>query len=188
MIAVPRPWQAYALRAEVEHNRKDNDAALDDAKHALQLAPNDSSLHALLGVLQASNPSSPEAKSELEKAVSLDPKNASARIALAEVLNANGDSNGAEQQLRQAIAAAPTALQLRVALAALLHKNGDEAGVVKVFQDAANDLPDNEAATAMLKDYYLTQNKTADAKTAYSAILTGAKYTRNLYHFQPNFI
>src|SRR5215467_9434638 len=103
--AEPAGWANWGLLALRQRNY---DVAAERLHKARDLAPDNSDIHYLLGLLESSRGNTPAAIEELHKAVELDQTNLIATYKLAEELERQGDQKGADefQTLIQKILAA----------------------------------------------------------------------------------
>ncbi|HKG80745.1 MAG TPA: tetratricopeptide repeat protein, partial [Pyrinomonadaceae bacterium] len=121
----PTGWANWGLLALRQRNY---DTAAERLRKARDLAPENSDIHYLIGLLESSRGNTPEAINELRKAVELDSNNLIATYKLAEELERQGDEKGAEefQSLTQKILAAqPDNLAALVELSRIAAKRGD---------------------------------------------------------------
>ncbi len=104
--------------------RRKWDEAIAAMNKALQKAPNDASLHELLGRILAARGDRPAARTSMEKAVSLDANSLSAAIALAQLDLIEGRAKDAAERMRKTVAANPRNHFAAMALADLVARNG----------------------------------------------------------------
>src|SRR5215217_253508 len=90
----PAGWANWGLLALRQRNY---DTAAQRLQRARDLAPENSDIHYLIGLLESSRGNTPDAINELRKAVELDPNNLIATYKLAEELERQGDQKGAEE-------------------------------------------------------------------------------------------
>src|SRR5215208_7510065 len=90
----PAGWANWGLLALRQRNY---DTAAERLRKARDLAPENSDIHYLIGLLESSRGNTPEAINELRKAVELDSNNLIATYKLAEELERQGDEKGAEE-------------------------------------------------------------------------------------------
>lgn len=122
-------------------------AARRNLEQAEQLAPNNSRIQALLGLLEQRQGRLPEAVARLRRAAELDPTNLRARYALVEALGTLGGSGSdaeARKYLEQIVAAQPGNVLALSELTRLAAKNNDRAalpGLVDRLEKAIGPLP-----------------------------------------------
>src|SRR5215207_7620208 len=121
----PAGWANWGLLALRQRNY---DQAAERLQKARDLAPENSDIHYLIGLLESSRGNTVDAINELRKAVELDSNNLIATYKLAEELERQGDEKGAEefQSLTQKILVAqPDNLAALVELSRIAAKRGD---------------------------------------------------------------
>jgi tetratricopeptide (TPR) repeat protein len=121
----PAGWANWGLLALRQRNY---DQAADRLHKARDLAPDNSDIHYLIGLLESSRGNTAEAISELRKSVELDQNNLIAIYKLAEEVERQGDQKATEefQQLIQKILAAqPDNLAALVELSRIAAKRND---------------------------------------------------------------
>jgi Tfp pilus assembly protein PilF len=125
----PAAWADLALLAV---RQQEFDAAAADAQKALELAPDNSRIEALAGVIESKRGKLPEAISHLHKAVELDGKNLRALYALAEETERQatpeGDA-GAQKLFEQVLSQQPGNLAVQLEITRLAAKRGDTAAL-----------------------------------------------------------
>ncbi len=72
------PLEVYKVRWQLNFEKKNFDAALDDAQKVLQLEPSNLTLNLTLGEIYLAKNSYNEALAAFQKVIQLDPNNASA--------------------------------------------------------------------------------------------------------------
>lgn len=121
----PAGWANLGLLAV---RQQEFDAALKDVEHARVLAPDNSQIEALLGLIESRRGKLPEAIEHLKKAVQFDAKNSKARYALAEETErqATGSSDAeAEKLFSGVLDALPGNVAVLLEVARLAAKTGD---------------------------------------------------------------
>lgn len=121
----PAGWANWGLLALRQRNY---DTAAERLNKARELAPDNSDIFYLLGLLESGRGNTPEAINDLRKSVELDHNNLIAIYKLAEEVERQGDEKGTEefQQLVQKILAAqPENLAALVELSRIAAKRGD---------------------------------------------------------------
>jgi tetratricopeptide (TPR) repeat protein len=123
--AEPAGWANWGLLALRQRNY---DTAAQRLQRARDLAPENSDIHYLIGLLESSRGNSAEAIKELRKAVELDPNNLIATYKLAEEVERQGDDESAEEfqrLIQKILAAQPDNLAALVELSRIAAKRGD---------------------------------------------------------------
>ena len=121
----PAGWANWGLLALRQRNY---DTAAQRLQRAHDLAPENSDIHYLLGLLESSRGNNAEAIKELRQAVELDQRNLIATYKLAEEVEREGDAKAADevQRLLQTILAAqPDNLATLVELSRIAAKRGE---------------------------------------------------------------
>ena len=103
-------WGLLALR------QKNFDAAAERLERARSLAPDNSNIYYLVGLLESSRGKTAEAIAALRKSVELDPKNLIATYKLAEEVEREGDEQEFQKLVQQIVAAQPDNLAALVEL------------------------------------------------------------------------
>ncbi|HEU4506796.1 MAG TPA: FG-GAP-like repeat-containing protein [Pyrinomonadaceae bacterium] len=121
----PAGWANWGLLALRQRNY---DTAAERLQRARDLAPDNSDIHYLLGLLESSRGNNAEAIKELRRAVELDQRNLIATYKLAEEVERQGDEKAADevqQLLQKILAAQPDNLAALLELARASAKRGD---------------------------------------------------------------
>ncbi len=121
----PAGWANWGLLALRQRNY---DTAAERLQRARDLAPENSDIHYLIGLLESSRGNTAEAINELRKSVELDPRNLIATYKLAEEVERQGDEKGSEEfqsLLQKILAAQPDNLAALVELSRVAAKRGD---------------------------------------------------------------
>ncbi|HEV8168123.1 MAG TPA: tetratricopeptide repeat protein, partial [Pyrinomonadaceae bacterium] len=125
--AEPAGWANWGLLALRQRNY---DVAAERLHKARDLAPDNSDIHYLLGLLESSRGNTPPAIEELRKAVELDQGNLIAIYKLAEEVERQGDQKAADEfqtLIQKILAAQPDNLAALVELSRIAAKRGDTA-------------------------------------------------------------
>ncbi|HEX6719880.1 MAG TPA: FG-GAP-like repeat-containing protein [Pyrinomonadaceae bacterium] len=123
--AEPAGWANWGLLALRQRNY---DTAATRLNQARDLAPNNSDIFYLLGLLESSRGNTPEAINDLRKSVEQDPKNLIATYKLAEEVERQGDEKSAQEfqsLIQKILAAQPDNLATLVELTRIAAKRGD---------------------------------------------------------------
>jgi cytochrome c-type biogenesis protein CcmH/NrfG len=133
---VPQEPAAWANLGLLALRRTAFDVAVDRLQKARMLAPENSQIQVLSGLLERMQGRTQEARAYLERAVTLDPDNLKAVYALAQLIEQHGGEQGtAEVQrlLTQLLDAQPDNLAVRVELARVAAKRGDTAALQEIL-------------------------------------------------------
>ena len=125
----PAGWANWGLLALRQRNY---DTAAERLQRARDLAPDNSDIFYLLGLLESSRGNTPEAINALRKAVELDPGNLIAIYKLAEEVERQGDEKGAEEfqtLVQKILTAQPDNIAALVELCRVAAKRGDSETV-----------------------------------------------------------
>lgn len=123
--AEPVGWANWGLLALRQRNY---DVAAERLHKARDLAPDNSDIHYLLGLLESSRGNTPAAIEELRKAVELDQTNLIAIYKLAEEVERQGDQKSTDEfqtLIQKILAAQPDNLAALVELSRIAAKRGD---------------------------------------------------------------
>jgi len=137
----PASWANLGL---LSARQQDFDAAYNNVEHARSLMPENSSIEALLGVIEDRRGKLPEAIAHLQKAVQLDSRNAKAQFSLAEETEREAKPSSdveAEKLFAKLLEQRPDNVAVLLEVARLAAKTGDAA----TLQSAAGKL--SQAAT-----------------------------------------
>ena len=130
--------QSYAMRRGGGALREgDIAAAIVQLQAAIELYPNRSEPHRVIGLVYAADEQYQRAAAELRSAVAIDPTDERARLGLADGLTRAGELAAAEQSLRDAIGALPASGRAHYMLARLLQRQGRQADALGELERAA---------------------------------------------------
>lgn len=121
---VPTAATAHGNLALALSERGRPDEAIEAARRAVRLSPDDAELHCFLGVVLMQRLQLREARTELEIALALDPELVRAHNNLASVLVHEGDVEGGVMHLREAVRLEPHYALGHMNLARLLRSQG----------------------------------------------------------------
>ncbi len=130
--AEPAGWANWGI---LRLRQRDFDAASERLQKARKLAPQNSHIYYLLGIIETGKGRSAEAIVDFRKAVELDPKNLIAMYQLAEEIERQGDTNSdAEFQklMEQIVIAQPNNMAALLELGRVAAKRGDVATLKRV--------------------------------------------------------
>jgi len=172
----PAGWANWGLLALRQRNY---DTAAERLHRARDLAPENSDIHYLLGLLESSRGNTAEAINELRKAVELDPNNLIATYKLAEEVERQGDEKSAEEfqsLIQKILAAQPDNLAALVELSRIAAKRRDaetlKSSVAKIVARSST-WPDEVREQVTALD---TATKTGDP----GAAATRTSFLRNV--------
>ena len=188
----PAGWANWGLLALRQRNY---DQAAERLHKARDLAPDNSEIHYLIGLLESSRGNTAEAISELRKSVELDQNNLIAIYKLAEEVERQGDSKATEefQQLIQKILAAqPDNLAALIELSRIAAKRGDaetlKSSVAKIVARSSA-WPEEVRAQVTALDAATQANDAAAAATRTSflrnVLVRVPDYRRDLAAIKP---
>jgi tetratricopeptide (TPR) repeat protein len=179
MAAQPDNADVHALLSRIAARRGQKDLALTEIRRALELGPNEASLHETLALLEVGDAAQgASVEDELKKAIALDPKSVNAKLLLAAFYAKNSRWPEAEQACRNAIATDPKNLTARESLAQIFLKQGNQPKAEEALRQASNDLPDNPQGVRMLADYYAGSGQIDKARAEFASL--AKKYPKNL--------
>jgi tetratricopeptide (TPR) repeat protein len=145
--------------ARLAYLSRDLEGALGYLAHARDLAPNDSRVHFLFGMVSVELELPLEARKSLEKALALDPHNPDYNYAMGAVLLSRGESAIAIPYFRNYITAQPKDARGHFALGAAYFAAGDYENCREEMQGISNDPKTQAGAT-----YFLGRVARADDK------------------------
>jgi len=129
--------QSYSVRKAADAFRDgDTGAAIVQLKAAVELYPEASEPHRLLGLVYAAAGDPERAADELKIAIGLNGSDERSRLALADVLTLADDLPAAEGALRDTIAAIPGSGRAHYVLARLYERDGRQAEALGEFERA----------------------------------------------------
>ena len=179
IAAQPDNADGHALLARIAARRGQKDLAFTEIRRALELAPNEATLHETIALLEVGDVTKgASVEDELKKAVSLDPKSVNAKLLLAAFYAKYSRWPEAEQMCQNAIATDPKNLTARESLAQVYLKQGKQPQAENALRQTSNDLPDNPQGVRMLADYYTASGQIVKAKEEFASL--AKKYPKNL--------
>ena len=190
--AEPAGWANWGLLALRQRNY---DTAAERLHRARDLAPNNSDVHYLLGLLESSRGNTAEAINELRKAVELDPNNLIATYKLAEEVERQGDEKSAEEfqsLIQKILAAQPDNLAAQIELSRIAAKRGDaetfKSAVAKIAARSSQ-WPDEvrEQVTAVQTTAQSGDLRAAATRTTFlrNVLVRVPEYRRDLAAIKP---
>jgi len=190
--AEPAGWANWGLLALRQRNY---DTAAERLNKARDLAPDNSQIFYLIGLLESSRGNTPQAITALRKSVELDPNNLIAVYKLAEEVERQGDDKSAEEfqsLIQNILAAQPDNLAALVELSRIAAKRGDaetfKSSVAKIVARSSS-WPDEvkeqvNAVDALAKSGDLRAGAT---RTSFlrNVLMRVPEYRRNLAVIKP---
>jgi len=190
--AEPVGWANWGLLALRQRNF---DLAAERLHKARDLAPDNSDIHYLLGLLESSRGNTPVAIEELRKAVELDQKNLIAIYKLAEEVERQGDQKAADEfqtLIQKILTAQPDNLAALVELSRIAAKRGDAAALkssVAKIVSRSSAWPEEVRAQVTALDAAAQAGDTLAAATRTSflrnVLMRVPEYRRNLATIKP---
>ena len=190
--AEPAGWANWGLLALRQRNY---DQAVERLHKARDLAPDNSDIHYLLGLLESSRGNSAAAIEELRKSVELDQKNLIAIYKLAEEVERQGDQKSADEfqsLIEKILAAQPDNLAALVELSRIAAKRGDtehlKSAVAKIVARSSG-WPEEVRAQVTALDTAAQSGDVASAATRTSflrnVLMRVPEYRRDLSAIKP---
>ncbi len=158
------PLEVYKVRWSLNFERKNFDAALDDAQKGLQLAPSDLMFNLALGQIYLAKNSYNEALAVFQKVLQLDPNTADAYYYIALTYQNLGDYKNQELNALEAVKRNTKfsgESYFIVGDAAQKSKNYNEA--IEAYRKSLNAKPDYYPVYHNLSDIYRIQNRFEEA-------------------------
>ena len=182
----PAGWANYGLLALRQRNL---DVAAERFEKARTLAPDNSGLHFLIGLLESARGRFPEAVNALRKAIELDPRNLKAAYTLAEQLERQGDDASAlevQQLFQKILDAQPDNLAAQLELTRVAAKRGDadtvKASVARLAARAAAWPPEVRQQWSALESAAANDPRAAATRVAFlrNVLVRVPEYRRSL--------
>src|SRR5882724_8411332 len=167
----PKDVQAQILLSGSDAALGNQQAALSEAREAVNLDPGRASVYLNLALLQQKWGTFSEAEANLLKAQSLDPSSAAPKMILGAIYENQKRTDDARKQFEAAIQAEPKNPRPRTALATLYFSQGQIDQAEKVLVDAKAQMPDVPAGYRMLGDFYIACNDSAKALAEFSSLV-----------------
>ena len=167
----PKDVEAQILLSGSDAALGNQQAALSEAREAVNLDPGRASVYLNLALLQQNGGAFSEAEANLLKAQSLDPSSATPRMILGAIYENQKRTDDARKQFEAAIQAEPKNPRPRTALATLYFSQGQIEQAEKVLIDAKAQMPDVPAGYRMLGDFYIARNDPAKALAEFSSLV-----------------
>jgi tetratricopeptide (TPR) repeat protein len=157
--------QQFKTRASSLSAKGQHAAAEKELRSALELDPNDSNLHAQLGVCLREQNKINDALSELLAATRLDPDNEGAHTLLAITLFQKGDVKGSIPEYREALRVDPENDQLHILLGRAIEQSGDRKQAIAEYREAVRLNPDRPQGHVMLSAALLQEGDVENSLT-----------------------
>lgn len=159
-----RPVEVFRVRALIYLDQKNYDAALDDIRKGISLAPKDVLFHTRLGEVLLAKNDYQKAIEALRRAAEIAPNDADIQYNMARVHFAMGDAK-AQQLTAEAALARGTRFpgESHYLLADAYQKQGNASGAIASYQRAISSKPEYLPAYRNLADVYKNQGRFEDA-------------------------
>jgi tetratricopeptide (TPR) repeat protein len=158
----PTHTNAHLLRGNASAGLRDFDGAVKAFEAGLAASPNQLELHLNVGGVQALQGNLAVAEASFKQAVAVSPKAVLPRLALANFYWSTARLRLAEETLQEALRIDSKDVEANRAIAALLMAS-NRAKEAETFLKAAADAGDDPQPKLVLADYYVAQNRHADA-------------------------
>jgi tetratricopeptide (TPR) repeat protein len=168
----PESVDAQIVRANALAGLNMVDQAVAGIEEAIRNAPDRTAPYASLGMIQMLRGDRAQAEAAFQKAVGTDPKSVSARLALANFYWTGGKWQEAEAQLKTAHGLDPLDPLLNRAFAYLYMGTGRARDAEPYLKTVAEVVPGADGRLT-LADYYISQNRIADARPILEVIQAG---------------
>src|SRR5690349_9213495 len=179
-------WGLLALR------QKNFDAAAERLERARSLAPDNSNIYYLVGLLESSRGKTAEAIAALRKSIELDPKNLIATYKLAEEVEREGDEQEFQKLIQQIVAAQPDNLAALVELTRISAKQNFQgtakSALAKISAHASAWPPEvQQQVTALEQAMNGGDLRTAATRTSFlrNVLVRVPEYRRDLAAIKP---
>jgi hypothetical protein len=187
--AEPAGWANWGLLAL---RQKNFDVAAERLERARSLAPDNSNIYYLVGLLESMRGKTAEAVAALRKSVELDPKNLIATYKLAEEVEREGDEEEFQKLVQQIVTAQPDNLAALVELSRISAKRGYEgtskSAVAKIAARASSWPPEvQQQVTALEQAVNSGDLRTAATRTSFlrNVLMRVPEYRRSLAAIKP---
>src|SRR5690349_1817507 len=187
--AEPAGWANWGLLAL---RQKNFDVAAERLERARSLAPDNSNIYYLIGLLESMRGKSTEAIAALRKSVELDPKNLIATYKLAEEVERAGDEQEFQKLIQQIVSAQPDNLAALVELTRVSAKQGFEgtakSALAKIQGHASNWPPEvQQQVTALEQPMNSGDLRAAATRTSFlrNVLVRVPEYRRDLGAIKP---
>jgi tetratricopeptide (TPR) repeat protein len=154
--------RARVILASAMAGLKDVDTAIKEFEEAIRLDPQQAGAYTSLAALKATSGDREAAEQTFKQAIATDPKSITARLALAQFYWSVERLKDAEGTMKDAIGVAPADARANGSLAIFYQYTGRRPEAEPYLRKAADSDP-NGGSTIRLADYYIAQNRPADA-------------------------
>lgn len=169
----PKRPDGWRLLAEARHRRGDSLAAIEAARQALALAPEDAGLHINLGIMLRAGGQLEAAETVLRRALELAPESAQAHAALGALQRRQEDLQAAEASYRRALALDPMQPRLHFNLGLVLEQLGQERAARESYRRALALEPNLSAAANNLGNLLQSAGQLDDARALFEQAIGG---------------
>lgn len=167
--------RARVLLGNATAGLKDLDAAIKEFEEAIRLDPQQSATYTGLATLKASSGDPAAAERIFKQAISTDSQSTNARLALAHFYWSHDRVGEAEQVMKEAHDLKPGDSRVNVTLA-LFYQATRRRAEAEPFLRAAAEAGDDPRLTMLLADYYIAQNRGAEAAKLLQPFTGDRKY------------
>ena len=162
LAANPKDVRARVLLGNSTAGLKDVDSAIKEFEEAIRLDPQQSGIYTGLASLKASSGDPVAAERIFKQAISTDPQSTNPRLALAHFYWSNDRIQEAEAVMKEAHGLKPGDSRVNVTLA-LFYQATRRRTEAEPYLRAAAETGDDPRLTMLLADYYIAQNRGAEA-------------------------
>lgn len=155
--------------------RTDPNKAIEAARKALALSPNDADVLDILGLAQLALGDVSGAQSSYYKLVALRPKSPVAHFRLASVMARNGNQAAAAQALHTALKLKPDYLESQAALASVELNAGNAAQALRLSRQLQSSIPDSPVGYLLEGDALMVEKAYLKAAGRYEKALSLAR-------------
>ena len=155
--------------------RTDPKRALDAARKAFKLSPNDPEVLDEFGMAQIATGEDNGAQSTYSKLVELQPRSPLAHFRLASVLARNGNQASAKRSLQRALELKPDYLEAQAALIGLELNAGNSAEALRLSRRVQSSLPDSPVGYVLEGDAFMVAKAYSKAASSYEKAFSIAR-------------
>lgn len=158
------PFDVYKLRWSLNLDKKNLDAALDDARNAARISPDNADFNAAIGQIYLAKNSFADALAAFQTAIRLDANNADAYYYAALAAQKSGDAKNQQIYASEAVKRTTKFLaESNFLIGDAAQKSKNYAEAIAAYRKSLNTKSDNYLAYRNLADIYRIQNQFADA-------------------------
>lgn len=159
-----QPLEVYKIRWSLNFEKKNYDAALDDAQKAARLAPDDASFNMAIGQIYLAKNSYIEAIPAFRKVIQIAPNDADAYYYLASAYQNTGDYKNQQINAAEAVKRNTKFLsESYFLIGEAAQKSKDYTAAIEAYRKSLAAKPDNRFIYHNLSDIYRIQNQFGDA-------------------------